>query len=74
MAVTDYKLNPSTGDIEILFCDFILDWLEMMKSSVNLNTYAGYLSSTKSSIVPCFKEKGYTLKDSNSFKITTPTK
>ena len=43
------KLNPSTGDIEILFCDFILEWLEMMKSSVDLNTYAGYLSSAKSS-------------------------
>ena len=57
------KLNPSTGDIEILFCDFILEWLEMMKSSVDLNTYAGYLSSAKSSIVPYFKEKGYTLRD-----------
>ena len=65
------KLNPSTGDIEILFCDFILEWLEMMKSSVDLNTYAGYLSSAKSSIVPYFKEKGYTLralKKSDSLK------
>lgn len=57
------KLNPSTGEVEILFSDFILDWLEMMKSSVDLNTYAGYLSSAKSSIVPYFNEKGYTLKD-----------
>jgi site-specific recombinase XerD len=57
------KLNPSTGEVEILFSDFILDWLEMIKSSVDFNTYAGYLSSAKSSIVPYFNEKGYTLKD-----------
>ncbi len=33
------------------------------ENSVDLNTYAGYLSSAKSSVVPYFKEKGYTLRD-----------
>lgn len=57
------KIDPLTGETEILFSDFILDWLDMMKSSVDLNTYAGYASGIKSKIAPYFKKKGYTLTD-----------
>lgn len=56
-------INSITGQPEILFCDFILEWLEMMQSSVDITTYAGYTSVVKERIVPYFQEKAYTLKD-----------
>lgn len=57
------KIEPVSGEVEILFSDFILEWLEMMKNSVDITTYAGYASGIKKKIAPYFKEKGYTLKD-----------
>lgn len=57
------KIDPISGEAEKLFSDFILEWLEMMKSSVDETTYAGYSSSIKKRIAPYFAEKGYTLKD-----------
>lgn len=56
-------IDPITGEVEILFADFILDWLEMMKSCVDLNTYAGYAGVINKKISPYFREKGYTLKN-----------
>lgn len=49
--------------LTILFTDFILEWLEMMKSSVELTTYSSYANSIKGSIVPYFKDKMLTLQD-----------
>jgi hypothetical protein len=58
---TAEKINPLTGEVEIFFADFILDWLEMMKSSIDIITYASYASTIKQKIIPYFKEKEYTL-------------
>jgi integrase len=44
--------NPS----EMLFTVFMLDWLEMMKSSIEVTTYASYSMCIKSRIVPYFEE------------------
>ena len=41
---------------EILFTVFMLDWLEMMKSSIEVTTYASYSMCIKSRIVPYFEE------------------
>lgn len=57
------KIDPLSGEVEILFSDFILEWLEMMKSSVDITTYGGYANGIKKRIAPYFAEKGYTLKD-----------
>ena len=45
------KLDPSQ---EILFTKFMLDWLEMMKNSVEVTTYAGYAQTIKNKINPYF--------------------
>lgn len=44
--------NPA----DILFTRFLLDWLEMMKASVEITTYAAYSSCIKNRIVPYFEE------------------
>lgn len=57
------KIDPASGEVEILFSDFILEWLEMMKSSVDITTYGGYASGIQKKIAPYFAKKEYTLKD-----------
>ena len=47
--------NP-TNPSEMLFTVFMLDWLEMMKSSIEITTYASYSMCIKSRIVPYFDE------------------
>lgn len=41
---------------DILFTQFLLDWLEMMRASVEITTFAAYSMGIKSKIVPYFKE------------------
>ncbi len=47
-----YTENPA----DIPFARFLLDWLEMMKASVEITTYASYSSGIKNRIVPYFEE------------------
>lgn len=56
-------IDPNTGQAEILFADFILEWLAIIKYKVQITTYAGYESNVKKRIEPYFREKGYTLND-----------
>ena len=51
---------PETENI--LFSDFLLGWLEMMKNSVELTTYATYAMTIKSRIAPYYKAKKIKLK------------
>ena len=39
---------------EILFTQFMLDWLDMMKNSVEVTTYANYTQTIKNKIIPYF--------------------
>lgn len=48
---------------DIMFTDFMLGWLEMMKSSIELTTYASYAMMIKSRIVPYYRDKHIKLKD-----------
>ncbi len=45
----------------ILFADFLLEWLEIIKNSVEITTYAGYSASIKNRITPYFRERGIKL-------------
>lgn len=47
----------------ILFTDFMLEWLEMMKTSIEVTTYANYSMVIKSRIIPYFKEMELTLSE-----------
>ena len=42
---------------DMLFTDFLMDWLNMMKNSVEITTYSAYCNCIKGRIVPYFKEK-----------------
>ena len=46
---------------EILFCDYMLYWLQANKSSWDEDTYASYSYPVQGRIYPYFKDKGYTL-------------
>lgn len=52
------KPDPSK---EILFTQFMLEWLEMMKNSVEVTTYASYAQAIKSKINPYFDARFPTL-------------
>lgn len=55
------SLNKLDPDQEILFTKFMLDWLEMMKNSVEVTTYASYAQAIKSKINPYFDARFPTL-------------
>ncbi|MGS0763629.1 tyrosine-type recombinase/integrase [Syntrophomonas curvata] len=57
------KVNPISGEVQILFTDFLLEWLEMIKHNVEMTTYASYAMCIKSRVIPYFKEFKLTLKD-----------
>lgn len=51
--------NPITDDI--LFSEFMLRWLEVVKPTIAVTTYSSYSNMVKKVIVPYFKEKEITL-------------
>ncbi len=56
-----------TGDM--LFADYMLAWLGIIKNSVEEDTYAGYSSIVKTRIAPYFKELGVSLRDLTTLDI-----
>lgn len=58
----DFDTIPPV-DETILFSDFILSWLEVMKNKIELDTYSAYAYSIKSRIVPYFKKAGILLSE-----------
>lgn len=50
-------------DNEILFADFMLKWLEIAKSSVQITTYASYQGMIQGVIEPYFRKEGIRLAD-----------
>ena len=58
----DNKIKKSPAET-ILFTDFLIDWLEMMKNNVEITTYANYCTVIKSRVNPYFKKLGLTLSE-----------
>jgi integrase len=48
---------------DMLFHDFLIQWLEIAKSTIQLSTYASYAGMCKAPIIPYFKEKSIKLND-----------
>ncbi len=48
---------------DIDFADFMLDWLKMIRSSVEITTYASYSVAVERSVVPYFRTKNVTLRN-----------
>ena len=54
--------NAKAGD-DVLFADFMEQWLEIVKSTVSLPTYSSYVNAVKSIIAPYFRKKKILLRD-----------
>ena len=48
---------------DMLFSDFLLQWLEIAKPTIALTTYSSYSGMAKSVIIPYFKERKITLSE-----------
>lgn len=48
---------------DILFADYMEEWLDIIKNSVAIPTFASYSSIVKKKISPYFREQGITLKN-----------
>lgn len=48
---------------DILFADFMVEWLEMMKYQVEITTHSAYSFAVNARIVPYFRKKGIYLKE-----------
>ncbi|WP_147564851.1 tyrosine-type recombinase/integrase [Clostridium tyrobutyricum] len=59
----NFKVISEIEDENILFSDFMLSWLEMMKNNIEVTTYASYSNCVKKRVAPYFKEKKILLKD-----------
>ena len=54
--------NAKAGD-DVLFADFMEQWLEIVKSTVSVPTYSSYVNAVKSIIAPYFRKKKILLRD-----------
>ena len=54
--------DAKTGD-DVLFADFMEQWLEIVKSTVSIPTYSSYVNAVKSIIAPYFRKKKILLRD-----------
>lgn len=55
--------GPKAPEGEMLFSEYLESWLEIIKGSVAVSTYASYSAMATRIIAPYFKEKGVILKD-----------
>ncbi|MNW51059.1 Transposase [compost metagenome] len=59
------------ADKSRLFADYMLQWLEMMKNSIELITYISYSHAVKGRVEPYFREKRIMLEDLTTEDIQT---
>ena len=45
----------------MLFADYLIQWLEIAKGTIKLTTYASYKSLSESTIIPYFRQQNITL-------------
>ena len=57
------EVNPCADQAPIMFDEFILEWLEIMRTKIGETTYASYKSNVENCIAPYFKKKRYTLQE-----------
>lgn len=61
---SEYEPPRSVGELasDMLFADYLLKWLEIVRTRVKPATYGSYEGMVKSTIEPYFRRKGYTLR------------
>lgn len=59
--IQEYELNENIIPTDILFCDYVVYWLNLIEKKVDTITHQGYKSVSEAHIIPYFKEKGVKL-------------
>lgn len=61
----EFEVPEEVGDLssDMLFADYILEWLEIAKGRLAIATYSSYLGLIKSFIKPYFRKKKLTLRE-----------
>lgn len=61
----EFELPKEVGDLssDMLFADYLLEWLEIAKGRLAHATYGAYQGLLKSTIVPYFRKKKLTLRE-----------
>lgn len=53
--INDGNSSKEIGETSPLSCNFILEWLEMTKNSIEITTYDSYEYTVKRYIIPYFE-------------------
>ena len=61
--------EPKVMNGDILFADYMEKWLDIIKSSVAVPTFASYSTTVKKIVAPYFREKEVTLKNLTAMDI-----
>ena len=61
----EFEPPKEAGDLsnDMLFADYLLEWLEIAKGRLAVATYSSYATMIKKPIGPYFRKKGLTLRD-----------
>ena len=61
----EFEPPKEVGDLssDMLFADYLLEWLEIAKGRLAVATYSSYATMIKKPIGPYFRKKGLTLRD-----------
>lgn len=62
--------NDTKNQKNVLFCDYLVEWVQLQKSKVKPCTYASDANTVYKHLYPYFKEKGIYLRDITSQDIT----
>ncbi len=55
--------EASTGPVDILFTDYLMQWLEKKKNKVEVTTWDGYYNTVVNHFIPYFKPLNLTIKE-----------
>lgn len=59
--ISETKINSDSD--KVLFGDYLTEWLEIVKHTIEPNTYMGYKNKITRNIAPYFNKRGITLQD-----------
>lgn len=61
----EFEVPEEAGELssDMLFADYLLDWLEIAKGRLAIATYSSYLGMIKKPIEPYFRKKKLTLRE-----------
>ena len=59
--VPEDSIENSVIESQMLFADYLDQWLKIVKSTIKLITYASYVDAVEKRIKPYFREQGITL-------------